>query len=564
MRAAGRNRKLRLLLFSAQGEAGIAALIDAEDWIAVPVTSSAHAISRHVASKANAVLIDMRGQGDAALALIAAMRETLADHCPPIMVLGDTSENPHFAEAAAVAGADLLGDISGDAAFLAATLTILQRLAQPKTESHDRDSLSALLTERVALRQIDQWLASGKRVAILVLGIKNLAVINATYGRVTGDNLLRSVGQRMVQFFRAGRRADEIIARMEDQLYVWAAVDRAAVVEQLARANDGVALLGEAVDIDGIWVKPQISHYLQSGSPAPNATALVQKARLTMIAAAQDGESEDAADAVLSGHAKTRAIPDAARLVKDIARLANGDNLLIALQPQFRVANGQLTGAEALARWQHPELGLIGGETLFNVAEQAGLVRQISAAVQAKALNHAAKWPASLNFLRLSINVTASDLAAPDFASQLIDRLRISGFPPSRLTIELVESQLLADLDQAVGKLNEIRANGVRIAIDDFGTGYSSYAYLQRLPVDYLKVDSSLTSEIDGTERDRVIIHSIIDLARSLQLKVIAEGVETESQLAALQASQCEYFQGFLRAGGLDPEEFMAFALRAN
>jgi EAL domain-containing protein (putative c-di-GMP-specific phosphodiesterase class I)/GGDEF domain-containing protein len=505
----------------------------------------------------------MRGQGDAALALIAAMRESFADHCPPILVLGDSAESPDFAGKAAGAGADLLCDVSGDPAFLAASLTILLRLAQPKTEVHDRDSLSALLTERVALRQIDQWLASGKQVAILVLGIKNLAVINATYGRVTGDNLLRSVGQRMVQFFRAGRRADEIIARMEDQLYVWAAVDRAAVVEQLARANDGVALLGEAVDIDGIWVKPQISHYLQSGSPAPNATALVQKARLTMIATAQDGEVEDA-DAALSGHAKARAIPDAARLVKDIARLGNGDNLLIALQPQFRVASGQLTGAEALARWQHPELGLIGGETLFNVAEQAGLVRQISAAVQAKALNHAAKWPASLNFLRLSINVTASDLAAPDFASQLIDRLRISGFPPSRLTIELVESQLLADLDQAVGKLNEIRANGVRIAIDDFGTGYSSYAYLQRLPVDYLKVDSSLTSEIDGTERDRLIIHSIIDLARSLQLKVIAEGVETESQLAALQASQCEYFQGFLRAGGLDPEEFMAFALRAN
>ena len=173
----------------------------------------------------------------------------------------------------------------------------------------------------------------------------------------------------------------------------------------------------------------------------------------------------------------------------------------------------------------------------------------------------ASAWPRALSDLRLSLNVTAADIAQPQFMPDLLETVDRSGFPRSRLTVEITESGLIHDVDAAASLLRALRKEGLAVAIDDFGTGYSSLAYLKSLPLDYLKIDSGLAQDIAGTARDRIIVRGIIHMAKSLGLKVIAEGVETEEQLDLLAREGCDFYQGFLRSAGISSAELVALVL---
>jgi EAL domain-containing protein (putative c-di-GMP-specific phosphodiesterase class I) len=175
-------------------------------------------------------------------------------------------------------------------------------------------------------------------------------------------------------------------------------------------------------------------------------------------------------------------------------------------------------------------------------------------------LAEAAQWPAALAHLRLAINITAADIAEPDFVSRLLRMIDETGLARARITVELTESGLVEDLDAASTLFGQLREAGLAVAIDDFGTGYSSLAYLKSLPLDYLKIDSGIVRDITATGRDRVIVRAIIDMARSLGLGVIAEGVETEIQLAALARAGATCYQGFLRSPAVTSEALAVLA----
>ncbi len=220
-----------------------------------------------------------------------------------------------------------------------------------------------------------------------------------------------------------------------------------------------------------------------------------------------------------------------------------------------------MLGVEALARWEHGEHGTIGAETLFAAAARADLEIGLSDHIQRLALERAAAWPAALSGLRLSLNLTAADIARPGFADLFLDRVDASGFPRNRLTLEITESGLIDDLGNAAALLTTLRGAGCRVAIDDFGTGYSSLAYLKALPLDYLKIDKKLAQDITGTTRDRVVVRGVIEMARSLGLTVVAEGVETMEQLDLLAKEGCQIYQGYLCSGavtGTALEELLA------
>ena len=239
-------------------------------------------------------------------------------------------------------------------------------------------------------------------------------------------------------------------------------------------------------------------------------------------------------------------------LVVDLRRgIARGE-IDVLFQPQVALKSGTIVGVEALARWEHPRLGAIGAEPLFAAAERAGLGPALSAHVQALALSRAAAWPGSLSALRLSVNVTAQDLGRADFAGVFLGRVQASGFPVARVTAEITETGLIAELEQAAARLETLRAAGCRVAIDDFGTGYSSLAYLKALPLDYLKIDRALSQDIAGSARDRAVVRGVIGIARALGLAVIAEGVETAEQRDLLAAEGCDLYQGFLCAEAVD------------
>ena len=247
-----------------------------------------------------------------------------------------------------------------------------------------------------------------------------------------------------------------------------------------------------------------------------------------------------------------------ATLEADLRRALANDEIELLFQPQLDVSSGRIIGVEALARWQHPAQGYLGATTLFAVAEQSDYLTILSQHVQTRALATAAAWPTSLGGLRLSINLTASDITSDGFAAILLARVDAAGFPRGRLTVEITESGLIENLDTAAGVFAALRAGGVRVAIDDFGTGYSSLAWLKALPLDYLKIDKGLAQDIGGAPRDRVVVRGVIDIARSLGLSVVAEGVETEEQLSLLAAEGCNYWQGFLCAEPLDTMALVA------
>ncbi|HEY0625203.1 MAG TPA: EAL domain-containing protein [Allosphingosinicella sp.] len=227
------------------------------------------------------------------------------------------------------------------------------------------------------------------------------------------------------------------------------------------------------------------------------------------------------------------------------------DEIEILFQPQVEIASGRIVGAEALARWQQPDLGELGAETLFGLASRAAMLRDLSEHVQERALCIAAGWPSALD-LRLSVNITAADAVRPDFASSLFVILQECGFERSRLTIEITETELIENLDAAAEMLAHLRDSGIRVALDDFGTGYSSLLYLKALPLDAIKIDKRLMEDIAGSDRDRVVVAGTIDMARKLGLEVIAEGVETQEQLRLLREEGCDLYQGFLCSPPVD------------
>ncbi|MGZ8350380.1 MAG: EAL domain-containing protein, partial [Allosphingosinicella sp.] len=288
--------------------------------------------------------------------------------------------------------------------------------------------------------------------------------------------------------------------------------------------------------------------------PGDDPTAMLRQAS---VALAEAKGLESAPVRVLEEGAESETAREE-RLVVDLRRALDRDEIDIRFQPQVSVTNGEIVGVEALARWRHPRYGELGAATLFSVAERSDYIAQLSDHVQRRAISAAAAWPERLGRLRLAVNITAADIARPGFAAMFLELVRESGFAPERLTVEVTESGLIEDLASAAALLAELRAGGLRVAIDDFGTGYSSLAYLKALPLDYLKIDKRLSQDIAGSTRDRIVVRSVIDMARSLGLDVIAEGVETEEQLALLAEEGCTLYQGFLCAPPVETEALIA------
>ncbi len=230
----------------------------------------------------------------------------------------------------------------------------------------------------------------------------------------------------------------------------------------------------------------------------------------------------------------------------------------ILFQPQFACDDGRVTGAEALVRWRRPDLGSLGAEALFALAARSRHRTALSRYIVRTALAAAAAWPAGL---RLSLNVTAADLATAGFPDMIAAALAETGFEPERLTLEITEQTLVAELDRSAERLRLLADLGVHVALDDFGAGFCNFGYLKRLPLHSLKLDRSMIQDIEADPRDLAVLRAIVSLAHALGLKVIAEGVETEAQRATIAQEGCVDWQGFL---GGEPMSAAAFAELAS
>ena len=251
-----------------------------------------------------------------------------------------------------------------------------------------------------------------------------------------------------------------------------------------------------------------------------------------------------------------RARADRAAAADLLTALDHGE-IEVLFQPQYACADQSLVGAEALARWRHREAGTIGGEALFALARRANLVSEVSRYLAHAALTAAAAWPASL---RLSLNITAEDLETKDFCQHVAAVLGERGVAPERLTLEITEQSLVADIAGAAAKLDDLAGRGIRIALDDFGAGFSNFGYLKRLPLDALKLDRSMVEGIVEQPRDLAVLRAIVAMAKALGLDVVAEGIESAAQREAIAREGCTAWQGFLGAPPMSSAAFLHVA----
>ena len=383
--------------------------------------------------------------------------------------------------------------------------------------------------------------ARGELASVIRIALSRFDLVNSGYGRAAGDALIRAAARRIAMLLGE----HHVLVRLKGPEFLVAIPDGAAE----AIAGNVSAALARPLAIDGALVSV--------GARVGAATARVGESVDALLRRANDAlDDARASDSATVRFADQPTIANA--LPVDLRRAIDSGEISVLFQPQVATATGRIAGVEALARWEHPAFGAIGADQLFAAADRADLGLALSDHIQRLALEAAAAWPAPLAGLRVSINLTAADIVRPGFADSFLDRVDAAGFARDRLTVEITEGGLIDDLGIAAQLLERLRHAGCRVAIDDFGTGYSSLAYLKALPLDYLKIDKKLAQDITGGPRDRVVVRGVIDMARSLGLTVIAEGVETEEQLDLLAQEGCQYYQGFLRAGPLTSEELAA------
>lgn len=413
-------------------------------------------------------------------------------------------------------------------------------------------------------RNAREWLtdyagAQQAPLALLLVGIKDLKQINERFGREHGDAVIRKAGAKITAFAGEYIPDVELVARMPGRefLLIIGSEATAKQLESLARKLLDALSVDFGESSEPLHISARIG--IACGEPHETGTELLHRAG-TALSRAYSRKGKRMAFAEYQGTTDSQksAAIDAGMRVAIAER-----QIAIVLQPQFEVATGRLIGAEALARLQHKDLGEIGAAELFAAADRCDLREELSHVIQQEAIAIAAKWPAALGDLRLAVNLGAEELGE-GYCARLQELLSRTGFEANRLTLELTEESLVRDIDLASAELEQLRAKNIQIAVDDFGTGYSSLAYLKTLPLDYLKIDKSMTPDISGTGKDRIVLRAIIAMAKALELKIIAEGVEREEELAMLKVEGCDYFQGYLRSAPLSPEDFERFALRSN
>ena len=419
-----------------------------------------------------------------------------------------------------------------------------------RAESRDRDPMTGLASRQGAVRWLDDMLGRDMGVVALLLGLGEFDRVNGAYGRLVGDAMLARVALRLTRLIDAMGGRHSLVARLSGTEFLIG----------LAGEQDGADALIERAALLARQLVTEIDRPFNAGdylirlsgrcgiarAEAGERSEMVIRRAGNALADARRGGAQSGIRVRIADEGSRDVADD--RLQNDLRHALDNDEIQILFQPQYDMATDLIVGVEALARWQHPQFGEIGAGALFAIAERSDFLLPLSDHIHGRALSEAAAWPAALGDLRLSINVTAADISEPDFLARFLQRVDAAGLERGRVTVELTESGLVENLESAARLLGQLREAGFLTAIDDFGTGYSSLAYLKALPLDYLKIDSSIAQDIAGSGRDRIIVRAIIDMARELDLGVIAEGVETRQQLALLARAGATCYQGFLRS----------------
>ena len=376
--------------------------------------------------------------------------------------------------------------------------------------------------------------------------------INDSLGHEVGDKLLVEIAQRL----RATLREDDTVARMGGDEFLVVLNNLSGPDEAATMARRLVGALRRPVQIEGrelvVTTSLGISIYPDDSQ---DANTLIKHADVAMYRAKDEGRNSFQ---LFEPAMNARSLEHLA-LETALHRALPRNELLLHFQPLVNAADGSLVAAEALLRWQHPDLDLVSPADFIPLAEDTGLIVPIGEWVLRSACERHRAWrEAGGAALRMMVNISARQFRDEGFVAMVGSVLAETAMPPECLTLELTESMLMDNTDRAIARLEQLRALGIALAIDDFGTGYSSLAYLKRFPIDELKIDRLFVRGIDRNTRDAALVAAIISLGHSLGLRVVAEGVETPGHLKVLQSEGCDLAQGFHFSRPLPWEDFIA------
>ncbi|MYV49001.1 bifunctional diguanylate cyclase/phosphodiesterase [Streptomyces sp. SID2888] len=429
-------------------------------------------------------------------------------------------------------------------------------IARARAEEQLRDPLTGLPNRQWLLERtwtaLDDAERIGARSALMLIDLDRFRSVNDTLGHLAGDRLLLQIAERLRLALPRGAEAARLGG---DEFAVLLPVADSTTSASRA-ARNLVAALSSPLDLDGLTLVLEASAGVAVfPDHAPDAEGLLRRADVAMYQAKRDRTGVEVYESKRDSNT-----PDRLGLLGDLRRALDAHEVQLHYQPKVRF-DGQVAGLEALVRWVHPERGKVPPDEFIAIAESSGLMPHLTEYVLETALGQVARWRAQGLRVPVAVNVSPRDVHTPGFAGAVAARLARHGVPAGALQLEITEHVLLEDPQRAADTLAALTGHGVKMSLDDFGTGYSSLVHLRRLPVSELKIDRSFVARLAVDAEDAEIVRCTVDLAHSLGLLVVAEGVEDDETWERLRDLRCDAVQGWLVAAAMPPEETTAWLL---
>ncbi|MFD4142016.1 putative bifunctional diguanylate cyclase/phosphodiesterase [Streptomyces sp. NPDC058572] len=431
-------------------------------------------------------------------------------------------------------------------------------IARARAEEQLRDPLTGLPNRQWLLERtwaaLEDAESSGARSALVLIDLDRFRSVNDTLGHLAGDRLLLQIAERLRLALPRGAEAARLGG--DEFAVLLPTADSATSAQRIARHL--VAELSSPLDLDGLTLVLEASAGVAVfPDHALDAEGLLRRADVAMYQAKRDRTGVEVYESKRDSNT-----PDRLGLLGDLRRALDAGDVELHYQPKVRF-DGQVAGLEALVRWVHPERGRVPPDEFIAIAESSGLMPHLTEYVLETALAQVARWRAQGLNVPVAVNVSPRDVHTPGFAGAVAARLARHGVPAGALQLEITEHVLLEDPQRAADTLAGLADHGVKMSLDDFGTGYSSLVHLRRLPVSELKIDRSFVARLAVDNEDAEIVRCTVDLAHSLGLLVVAEGVEDDETWERLRDLRCDAVQGWLVAAAMPPQETTAW-LRAR